>query len=351
MSIFTERLCAERGHSVSSSKPWLSLVVPAYNAECFLEECVSSFRLAANPDVEVIVVDDGSTDGTPGVCDRLASESANVKVIHRDNGGSPSARNAGCLRAEGDWIWFIDSDDVIAPYALDVLRGRALTTECDAVQIQFLRFSDGEKPAWPASMPSENPVVLSSEEYLRKIYRGRGQHYMWSFLLRADALLGRNDHAAPERSRNEHAGWPFREEFSLYEDVVSMEEILRRIDGVEVLRGQYYGYRQSAGSMTQKPSNKAADSGLRAVLDLSAHDDAGDPKGKMCLEISLLFNAYKLIEWSGADSESLRKRYRAEISSRAREVGVSRLGLDRFGRLVLMRTGLLDYIFKRRYCR
>lgn len=336
---------------MSSSKPWLSLVVPAYNAERFLGECVSSFGLIENPDVEVIVVDDGSTDGTPGVCDRLASRYSNVKVIHRDNGGLPSARNAGCLRAEGNWIWFIDSDDVIAPYALDVLRGRALATNCDAVQVQFLRFSDGEKPEWPDSKPSENPVSLSSEEFLREIYRGRGQHYMWSFLLRMDALLGRNDHAAPERSRNEHAGWPFREDFSLYEDVVSMEEILRRIDGIEVLRGQYYGYRQSAGSMTQKPSNKAADSGLRAVLDLSAHNDAGDPRGKLCLEISLLFNAYKLIDWSGTDSESLRKRYKAEISSRVRAVGVSHLGLDRFGRLVLMRTGLLDYIFKRRYCR
>lgn len=336
---------------MSNGKPWLSVVVPAYNTERFLEECVSSFGLDENPDVEVIVVDDGSTDGTPEVCDRLASGSANIKVIHRDNGGSPSARNAGCLRAEGNWIWFVDSDDVIAPNALDVLRKRALATECDAIQIQFLRFLDGEKPAWPTPMMPENPVALSSEEYLREIYRGRGQHYMCSFLLRLDALLERNDHATPDHSRNELAGWPFREDFSLYEDVVSMEEILRRIDGVEVLRGQYYGYRQSAGSMTQKPSNKAADSGLRAVLDLSAHDDAGDPNGKLSLEISLLLNAYKLIEWRGTESESLRKRYKAEISSRVREIGVSHLGLDRFGRFVLMKTGLLDYIFKKRYCR
>ncbi len=325
--------------------------MPAYNAERFLEECVSSFRLDENPDVEVIIIDDGSTDGTPGVCDRLTSEFMNVKAIHRDNGGLPSARNAGCLRAEGNWIWFVDSDDVIAPNALDVLRERALATDCDAVQIQFLRFLDGEKPAWPTPMLTENPVALSSEEYLREIYRGRGQHYMWSFLLRLDALLEKNVHAASDHSGNELAGWPFREDFSLYEDVVSMEEMLRRIDGVEVLRGQYYGYRQTAGSMTQKPSNKAAVSGLRAVLDLSTYDDAGDPKGKLSLEISLLFNAYKLIEWRGTESESLRKRYKAEISSRVREVGIFHLGLDRFRRLVLMRTGVLDYIFKRRYCR
>ena len=87
--------------------------------------------------------------------------------------------------------------------------------------------------------------------------------------------------------------------------------------------------------MTQKPSNKAADSGLRAVLDLSAHDDAGDPRGKLSLEISLLFNAYKLIEWRGTESETLRIRYKAEITSRVREVGVSHLGLDASGGLYL----------------
>ena len=333
-----------------SSRPWLSLVVPAYNAEQYLDACVASFELDRHPDVEVVVVDDGSTDATPSICDDLERAYANLKVIHRENGGLPSARNAGCARAEGNWVWFVDSDDVIAPYALDSLKGIAEASRCEAIQIRFLRFSDGEKPAWPASMPSENPSALTSSEYLREIYRGRGQHYMWSFLLRTDALLSRNDHSAPSRSRNEHGGWPFREDFSLYEDVVSMEEILRRINGVEILQGQYYGYRQSAGSMTQRPSNRAADSGLRAVLDLSTYNDAGDLRGKLCLEISLLFNAYKLIEWGGAESETLRSRYKTEIASRVREVGIAHLGIDRFGRLILMRTGLLDFIFKRRYC-
>ena len=333
-----------------SSGPWLSLVVPAYNAERFLEECVSSFGLGEHHDVEVIVVDDGSTDDTPRICDQLASDFDNLKVIHRENGGSPSARNAGCLLAEGNWIWFVDSDDVIAPYALATLRNRALATECDAIQIQFLRFPDGEAPAWPTSMQSENPTTLTSEEYLREIYGGRGQHYMCSFLLRADALLSRNERVMSKHGRNERTGWPFREDFSLYEDVVSMEEILRRIDGVEVLQGQYYGYRQSVGSMTQRPSDKAADSGIRAVRDLAAYDDAGDPTGKLCLEISLLFNAYKLIEW-GAASEPLRESYKREIALRVREVGLTRLGFDRVGRYFLMRAGLLDRILKRRYCR
>lgn len=337
------------GRRVMSNKPWLSLVVPAYNAEYFLEDCVSSFELGMRLDVEVVLVDDGSTDSTPQICDRLAGEHENLKVIHRQNGGSSSARNAGCACADGDWIWFVDSDDIIAPYALDVLKEVALSSSCDAIQIQFLRFSDGEKPAWPPSVSSENPIVLTSEEYLREIYGGRGQHYMCSFLLRADALLGRNEYVVSEPIGNEHAGWPFREDFSLYEDVVSMEEILRRINGVDVLQGQYYGYRQSSGSMTQRPSDNAADSGIRAVRNMAAHDDAGDPMGKLCLEISLLLNAYKLIEW-GAASEGLRESYKREIALRVHEVGLAHLGFDRLGRYFLLRTGLMDLIFKRRYC-
>ena len=106
-----------------SGMPWLSIIVPAYNAEKYLDDCITSIDPKCHLDVEIILVDDGSTDSTPQICDRLAGEHENLKVIHRENGGLPSARNTGCVRAEGDWVWFVDSDDVIAPYALDVLRG------------------------------------------------------------------------------------------------------------------------------------------------------------------------------------------------------------------------------------
>lgn len=335
-----------------SSAPWLSIVVPAYNAENYLEECVSSVNLVAHPEVEVLLVDDGSTDSTPRICNELASYYDNLKVIHRENGGLPSARNTGCAHAKGDWIWFVDSDDIIAPYALDVIKSAARDTNCDAIQIQFLKYSDGEKPAWPDAGVSDSRITLTSNEYLREIYRGRGQHYICSFLFQRGALIGGSAESFSfSCCKGTRADWPFHEGYSLYEDVVSMEEILRRIDCVYVLQAQCYGYRQVASSMTHKPNNDAAESGLRAVLDLSKYDALGEVRGKLCLEISLLFNSYKLVEWGDSFSDALRSKYRCEIERRVRKVGLTHLGFDRLSRFFLLKTGLLDFIFKRRYGR
>ena len=333
-----------------SGKPWLSIVVPAYNAEDYLAECISSFNLDVHPDVEALIVDDGSTDRTSRICDELDSLHDNLIVVHRENGGSSAARNTGCARAAGDWIWFVDSDDIIAPYALDVIKRVTQETDCDAVQIQFLKFSDGDRPRWRDSVATIDFTTLTSSEYLREIYRGRGQHYVWSFVMRTVALLDRNEHSSPLSLGSESGNWPFREDFSMYEDVVSMEEILRRFSGVSVLQSQCYGYRQTASSMTQKPSNKSADSGLRAVRDLSKYDAVGESRGKLLLEISLLFNSYKLVEWSNASSDALRLSYKHEIESRVRQVGLAHLGFNRIGRFILLKAGLFDFVLKRRCC-
>ena len=327
-----------------SGMPWLSIIVPAYNAEKYLDDCITSIDPKCHLEVEIILVDDGSTDSTPQICDRLAGEHENLKVIHRENGGSPSARNTGCVRAEGDWVWFVDSDDVIAPYALDVLRGACSSTDADAVRIRFLEFTDCEKLVWPASMPSENRVALTSGEFLSGIYGGKYGHHMWSFLLRTDVLLGRNEHIVSERDRNEHRGWPFPEDFSLYEDVVAAEELVRRMRCIDVMLLVAYGYRQVGFSMTHKKSDKAADSGLRAVRELQKYDVPTElTADKARMELGLLFSAYKLIE-DGAESMSLKRCFDTEIRRRAKALGLFGMGAKRFVRYVLYRTGAMDLI-------
>lgn len=317
-----------------SGKPWLSIIVPAYNAEKYLDDCVASINPKQHPDVQVVLVDDGSTDSTPKICDQLADRHKNLMVIHRENGGLPSARNAGCVRADGNWIWFVDSDDMIAPYAIDALRDTCNETEADAVQIRFLEFSDDEKPAWPTSIPPVRTIAFTAAEFLAGIYRGDFGHYMWSFLLRSDALLGRNGH----HSR------PFRENFSLYEDVVSTEDFVRRARRIDVLELEAYGYRQVSSSMTHKKSNKAADSGLRAVLELQKYDAPDElAADKARMELSLLFSAYKLVE-DGADSQALKQRFDVEIRQRAKTLGLFGMGVQRLVRYVLYRTGAMDLI-------
>lgn len=93
------------------------VIVPVYNSEKFLWQWVESILCQAYRDIEVVLIDDGSKDGSPALCDAFASADSRVKVIHKENGGASSARNAGLalLREKHKFVSFIDSDDYIEP--------------------------------------------------------------------------------------------------------------------------------------------------------------------------------------------------------------------------------------------
>ena len=96
-------------------KAKISVIVPVYNTEKFLNNCIESILNQTHKNLEVIIIDDGSTDNSPAICDEYAKKDSRVKVIHKENGGVSSARNAGLDIASGEYIGFIDGDDVIEP--------------------------------------------------------------------------------------------------------------------------------------------------------------------------------------------------------------------------------------------
>lgn len=96
----------------------LSVIIPVYAVEATLERCVRSVAILPYADMEIILVDDGSPDGCPALCDSLAERLPVVRVIHKTNGGLSSARNAGLDLASGDYVTFVDSDDCLAPATL-----------------------------------------------------------------------------------------------------------------------------------------------------------------------------------------------------------------------------------------
>ena len=101
--------------------PKISVIVPVYNVEKYLRRCVDSILSQTFSDFELILVDDGSPDGRPGICDDYKESDDRVRVIHKKNGGVSSARNAGLEEARGEWIAFIDSDDWVCRKYLDIL--------------------------------------------------------------------------------------------------------------------------------------------------------------------------------------------------------------------------------------
>ena len=149
----------------------ISVIIPAYNIEDLIEKCVDS---VANQDypkelLEIIVVDDGSTDSTGQICDRLADKYDNVTALHKPNGGSSSARNHGIKHATGDYLGFVDSDDFIDPRMYREMMECALKYGADMVQISRDEISeDGQKMADVVIAPKE-PCIVTSKEQLKSL--------------------------------------------------------------------------------------------------------------------------------------------------------------------------------------
>lgn len=120
-----------------------SVIVPIYNIEKHLARCVDSILSQSFGDFELILVDDGSPDNCPDICDEYAKKDARIKVIHKKNGGLVSARQAGIKEAVGDYVFHVDGDDAVLPDALESAYKIISETDADIVSFSHRRFVDG----------------------------------------------------------------------------------------------------------------------------------------------------------------------------------------------------------------
>ena len=123
-------------------QPYFSLILPVYNVAQYLDECVQSILRQDFKDYEVILVDDGSTDESSAMCDEYQAAHADIRVLHKANGGLSSARNAGLELARGKYIWWIDSDDYIEDGALSCLHEACEKNRPDIVKMNYSCVSD-----------------------------------------------------------------------------------------------------------------------------------------------------------------------------------------------------------------
>ena len=130
-----------------SSEMKFSVVIPVYNVKEYLERCVTSVLNQPCADYEMILVDDGSTDGSGALCDRLALRSPKIRVIHQKNGGLGAARNTGIEHALGDYLVFIDSDDYIDASMLPDLAAKIDETHADIITFGFRTDNNGNTSA------------------------------------------------------------------------------------------------------------------------------------------------------------------------------------------------------------
>lgn len=145
----------------------ISVIVPVYNVEHYLNRCVDSILAQTYSDLEILLVDDGSTDGSGELCDAYARQDARVQVIHKKNGGLSDARNCGIEHAKGRYFCFVDSDDGIAPQMIEVLYRNLLNAGADVSAVALRSFSTEELPA--AEDTLKKVQYMTGKEALRSI--------------------------------------------------------------------------------------------------------------------------------------------------------------------------------------
>ena len=141
----------------------VSVIVPIYKVEKFLEQCIQSIQNQTEREIEIILVDDGSPDGSPVICDRYAAQDARIRVIHQKNAGVSAARNAGMAAAAAEWIMFVDGDDWLEENAVEVLYRNAIQTRSEIVIGSYYQVYEHETKICDRMLPRD--TVLTVEEH------------------------------------------------------------------------------------------------------------------------------------------------------------------------------------------
>lgn len=144
----------------------VSVIVAAYNIEDYLSRCVDSLLMQTYHSLEIILVDDGSTDSTAAICDKYGDENENVKVIHRKNGGLSAARNSGLEAATGDFVGFVDGDDWVEPKMYEAMVNACVETNAQIAVCNYREIGEGAEDFRPTGKRLELTMHEAMDLYL-----------------------------------------------------------------------------------------------------------------------------------------------------------------------------------------
>lgn len=174
--------------NLNNTLPLLTIIVPVYNILEYLPRCVHSITAQTYQNLEILLVDDGSTDGTGALCDELAGEDVRIRVIHKENGGSSSARNLAIEQAKGEYLGFVDSDDYISPDMYERLYRGIVEYGVPVAQIGRDEI-DAEGNLLPnICEPPVKPMIYDEESFLKELLMHRGDCSFCTKLVRRDLL-------------------------------------------------------------------------------------------------------------------------------------------------------------------
>ncbi len=222
----------------------VSVIVPVYNGENSIKRCADSILNQDYPDLELLLVDDGSRDRSWEIMQAIAAADHRVKAIHQENGGVSSARNRALAEASGTYVQFADADDWLPMDATKLLVREMEAQSADLAVGDFYRVVDGNVSEKGAI---ETSGVLSLQQYADEMMLSPADLYygvLWNKLYRRDII--------------EHYDIRMDENISYSEDMIFNLEYLRHVDAVAVLKTPVYYYEFTRGSLVDRNTNLAA---------------------------------------------------------------------------------------------
>lgn len=186
--------------------PLITVIVPVYQVKAYIKECLDSLIIQTYTNLEILLVDDGSTDGSGMVCDEYVAKDARMRVIHQENQGPSAARNAGMDHAKGEYVAFVDSDDVVVPDFIETLYvlldkyqadiSACIFKKCRTDELETIRDTGINRKILTGRNRRE--ICMSSEQMLRQ-WHGKYKRWetvVWNKLYRKNILNGGNGAAA-----------------------------------------------------------------------------------------------------------------------------------------------------------
>lgn len=227
----------------------VSVILPVYNVEKYLDRCMESVAGQTHENLEILLVDDGSKDSSPEICDRWAEKDSRVRVIHKENQGAGMARNTGIEAATGEYILFVDSDDYIAPQTVEKTLAMALEEQAELVCFG-MRQVNAAGAVVSALIPDPESFVYRGsrvqEEFLPNLIAAdpKTGKYMGVRMVIWDCLFSRKlicDH-----------NWRFVSEREFVsEDVYSLLGLYRHVQTVAVIPEAFYFYCENGESLSR----------------------------------------------------------------------------------------------------
>ena len=230
---------------IKEEKPLISVIVPVYNGQDYLENCIISIENQTYDNLEIIIINDGSTDRTGAICVKLKEKYDNIRVVTLEDEGVSAARNAGIDMARGGFLTFVDADDRLRPKTLEVLYDSILSTGCDIAGCGFQTFR--EESEWQGQLLSlhriKEPAVYKPAQYLKQeILKGNSR--CWSKLYRRSVV----------------GNFRFQKGLSIGEDMLFLMELLPYVKKIAETDYPGYGYYQNPkGAMNREFTPKYMD--------------------------------------------------------------------------------------------